>query len=396
MKKLFILTMACMFGLFNSLNAQSVSKDNVTREIQCDAPEGLYGEYVYNEDGTYGTNLNLIYTISEWMFYDNGNFASAMGYVDPDTQMPGTLYWAVMFPAETMSEFAGYELTKISMYFYEEFSGVFSIYAGGDDAPETLIHSQEYSTSECDKFVEFELTKPVVISGTENIWVQLCNHSGSMVAAYSLDSGDPNARWMSNDGENWYDIADYYEPGWYGSWMLRACVESSNGTEKAMLSPMGKESAFDHYNVYRGTTNDNYELVGETAEMPYFDELTEEGTYYYQVTAVYNENGEECESDPATAYEDPSQDYIVVEVVSVVENNVEGLMVYPNPTQGNLNITAESMTRVTITNSLGQVISDQPASNDNMIVDMSQYEAGIYMVRVETEEGIAVQRVVVL
>ena len=71
-------------------------------------------------------------------------------------------------------------------------------------------------------------------------------------------------------------------------------------------------------------------------------------------------------------------------------------MIYPNPTKDNLTITAEAMTRITITNALGQTIYDQEIDTDNMVIDMAQYETGVYMVRITTENGVAVERVTVV
>ena len=69
------------------------------------------------------------------------------------------------------------------------------------------------------------------------------------------------------------------------------------------------------------------------------------------------------------------------------------MMVYPNPAKDMLNITAENMRRITISNVLGQVVYDQNVNSDNEIINMSQYEAGIYMVRIATENGVAVKRI---
>ena len=68
-------------------------------------------------------------------------------------------------------------------------------------------------------------------------------------------------------------------------------------------------------------------------------------------------------------------------------------MIYPNPTNGNLNINAEAMRRVTIVNALGQVVYDQEVVGDNTIIDMAQYQIGVYMVRITTDNGVAVKRV---
>jgi hypothetical protein len=72
------------------------------------------------------------------------------------------------------------------------------------------------------------------------------------------------------------------------------------------------------------------------------------------------------------------------------------MMIYPTPTKDNLNITAEAMTRITITNALGQTIYDQEIDTDNKVIDMTQYETGVYMVHITTENGVAVERVTVV
>ena len=72
------------------------------------------------------------------------------------------------------------------------------------------------------------------------------------------------------------------------------------------------------------------------------------------------------------------------------------MMVYPNPTRGALNIMAEGMTQVTVTNALGQVMYDNAVAADNAVIDMAQYEAGVYMVRIVTENGVAVKQITVV
>ncbi|MBQ8759933.1 MAG: T9SS type A sorting domain-containing protein, partial [Bacteroidales bacterium] len=81
---------------------------------------------------------------------------------------------------------------------------------------------------------------------------------------------------------------------------------------------------------------------------------------------------------------------------AIDENGVSGMMIYPNPTQGDLNINAEAMTRIVITNALGQVMYDQEVSTDNKVINMSEYEGGVYMVRIVTENGVAIERVTVV
>ena len=69
---------------------------------------------------------------------------------------------------------------------------------------------------------------------------------------------------------------------------------------------------------------------------------------------------------------------------------------YPNPTNGNVTIEAEGMQRLTVVNELGQVVYDAEASNDTETLDMSQFGAGVYMIRIYTANGMGIKRVSVI
>ena len=86
---------------------------------------------------------------------------------------------------------------------------------------------------------------------------------------------------------------------------------------------------------------------------------------------------------------------VSTENVASVEYNKSSVEVWPNPTNDNLNIEAKSMSRITLINALGQVVLDKAVDGDNELLDLSKYETGIYMLRVNTEEGVVMRRVVI-
>ena len=51
---------------------------------------------------------------------------------------------------------------------------------------------------------------------------------------------------------------------------------------------------------------------------------------------------------------------------------------------------------IAITNALGQVMLDRVVNSDSEILNMGQYEAGVYMVRIVTANGVATERITVL
>lgn len=84
-----------------------------------------------------------------------------------------------------------------------------------------------------------------------------------------------------------------------------------------------------------------------------------------------------------------------VDGVDVIGENTQEVNVYPNPTSSFVTVQANGMNHITVLNTIGQVVYDVDVDGSIQSLDMSQYGAGVYMVRVATENGVGVQRVVV-
>ena len=362
---------------------------NLDHDLVCSAPSNFHAESAIDADGRIGTRLEWPYTLhgSEWLYYDDGMVETGLGLVG------APVYWGIMFPTTELEYYNGTLLTKVALYDYESHDGNILIYYGGDDAPDMLIHSQPYTCTGLREYVEFELTSPIPVDASINLWVVFNNNNGNYPAAICRDTGKKNGRWMSTDGVNWADIGAV--PTLAGTFMVRAYVTSSYRGDVALGEERNEDATLAHYNVYRGTSMDNLEVVAQPTAGYYFDEV-ERGTYYYQITATYVEGDVECESEPTKSYYQPENNYIMVEVTSIDENGVNAVMLYPNPTNNNLNISAEGLQRITVINALGQVMYDSNTNSDNAIINMSRYDAGIYMVRITTEKGMTTQRVSVV
>lgn len=86
-------------------------------------------------------------------------------------------------------------------------------------------------------------------------------------------------------------------------------------------------------------------------------------------------------------------DYNSVEEGKVEETNVS---IYPNPTQGLLTVSGNGLKQVCLYDMLGQQVAAISSYNGtNVMVDTSGLAAGIYMVRVDTENGVCMKHVVV-
>jgi len=77
---------------------------------------------------------------------------------------------------------------------------------------------------------------------------------------------------------------------------------------------------------------------------------------------------------------------------AVEETLSSDINVYPNPTNGLLNIEGQGTLKVSVSNLLGQMLQETTAEG-NATLDLSQYESGIYLIRIETESGVMVQKI---
>ena len=354
--------------------------------------------------------------MSEWLYYDNGTYATSVGTNDATA----TIYWATMFPAELLTPYAGTSLTKVAAFEFASSNTTpktVTIYLGGTTAPGTAYSTVTYTPSVDGDFEEVTLTTPVAIDGTQNLWI-VCSQMGAHPAQACTDTGDANNRWISLNGTTWQDLAAAGLPG-YG-WLLRGFVTNqAKGVENTPIevvpqgvavgelthtevvsipAPMAflNRASIVKYNVYRSDDNANYTLIGEVVEdgSGYYEyiDTPEVGTYYYQVKAVYDN---ECVSEAAAAFDNPAQNYVVGEVTGMGENS-DKVALYPNPTKGNVTIEANGMSRITVVSVLGQVVYDTEVNADNVTLNMNQFNAGMYMVRVYTESGVVVKRVTVM
>ena len=83
------------------------------------------------------------------------------------------------------------------------------------------------------------------------------------------------------------------------------------------------------------------------------------------------------------------------EVCDAVNEMETAANIYPNPTQDNVVIEAEGMNHVSVYTLTGQRVYDEDVNASQMSLNMAQFGNGMYIVRIITNNGTAVKRVVV-
>ncbi len=70
------------------------------------------------------------------------------------------------------------------------------------------------------------------------------------------------------------------------------------------------------------------------------------------------------------------------------------LKVYPNPTQGIVNIVCPEARQISLTNAMGQVVYQIPVSTNSAQFSIQNFPDGVYFLKVETPDGVAVKKII--
>jgi hypothetical protein len=412
----------CVTFVYES-GAESCAGNCIDIEVAypCDAPKDLTGEYLWTEEA-WGALIEWKSpqdAIAEWLFYDDGVNVDGIGG-------PATFTWAIKFDPAQLAEFDGASLTKIEIYNRVASSNELRIYEGTNAA--TLLHTQTLSGLGIETWEEVELTDAVLIDVTKELWIAVYTTDGvNYPAGCGNYTGNPNSDLITTDGVTWDHLNALGLPY---TWNLRGYVTTAagataaipmeipvdkyNSDDRAALTVSGKgagENAvldmsrnrgLDVFNVYRSADGSNYSLIATVpfeegvSDFEYFDTDVAIGEHYYQVTAAYTFEGGSCESDPAMALENPEDDFVYVFVTNIDELGATNARIYPNPATNNVTIEANGMNRITVINAVGQVVYDVEMDNNNTQLNVATFEAGVYVVRINTENGVATKRLTIV
>jgi len=157
-------------------------------------------------------------------------------------------------------------------------------------------------------------------------------------------------------------------------------VTPSNDCNFATLrwdAPAGPAPAY--YNIFRDgvrVATNVTTLVHTTAAVPNV-------THEWEVSAV-------CVGDNESA-----RISIIEGCNSINENAKEGFFMWPNPTAGEVKITAGSnINTIEVISFLGQTVISQPGTGNEVTLDISTLTNGVYFVRVISENGVSVKKLV--
>lgn len=157
-----------------------------------------------------------------------------------------------------------------------------------------------------------------------------------------------------------------------------------------------EDEGISGYYIYRRTNSDSewkrVKVLGAN-KTEYVDVTANaEGEWYhYKVIAYYQ--GIDCLSAPAKSKYN-NEFFVKICSPTGIENNAaQQVTIYPNPVDDNLKIEADNIKNVTILNMMGQKVYESEVSANEVNLNMSDFQSGVYMIQVETSEYTVTKRV---
>jgi hypothetical protein len=131
------------------------------------------------------------------------------------------------------------------------------------------------------------------------------------------------------------------------------------------------------YNVLRNSEQLNTEIL---TELSFLDENLElEHEYCYIIEAVYNDCAETLRTDPKCTT-------IIDAIKDISADN--RFRLFPNPAKGMITIEGAGLNRVEMYDITGRKLADYPNLNNNLQIDVNQYENGIYLLKLYANDHV--------
>jgi hypothetical protein len=420
----------------NSFDVINWNVDNIYIYRACEAPSKLDGEYLWNSVDDYGAEIfweapEIPVPPQGWIRWDDGTLASGIGLTDG-----GDWTVAIRWDAGQLAEYEGTSITKMQIALNDEgFTAIkLKIWKGANAS--TLLWESGEETPVAGVWTEFMIDTPIPLDVDSELWVGydiIGQPAGDFPAG--TDNGPAVAGYgdkITTDGVVWDNLSDF---GLDYNWTIAAYVETLDGATAA-INPLVNDMTYGNvnavpalgeirevgvtnenmestrdfagFNVYRmGPDGTSYELIdfvpyveGEM-EYSYYDENPYPGmeiyNVCYQVTSVWESETDYCESMPAASIV-PIYDFVCVDITSINSSLEDGMTaLYPNPATDRVTISSSlEMSRITIVNYVGQVIYRAELNDVNSIdLNTGNYDAGVYVVRIDTENGVVTKRMAI-
>ena len=327
----------------------------------CEPPQNLEGTY---NDG----HVELTWEAPEFvgqglLAYDDNTFTNQIG--------SNNIKWGIKIEPENLALFAGHPLTHIELFDCSEGHYTFTIYNGTVTNSGTTLYVQARDMEGSHEFIRFALDEPVDFDPTLPLWICVATTGAEHPIPCCDFVGEDNSCLVKSGG-GWKPATRF---DMYYTWLLRGYTSPTEG---------GNDFT---YNVYWGPEEGSEEqlVLGYEALTATQADYNTTENMRYNVTAMWD--GRETELSN-TVYLGPS---VGLEETTTSER---ALVVYPNPVSDQLTLQGEGMRHIRLITVTGACVYESAMKHDEVKIDMTNLPQGLYFLRVQSEDGMVVKKVV--
>lgn len=344
--------------------ASDAVKAKVAYRAPMSAPRNLAGKA--NRGGKVSLTWDApAYADDKLLSYAGEDLSTAFGYSE-DAVYYAAQHWE---PGELLGVF-GYRIESVSALFAETPSKLDLVIFQNNE----LVYEQNV-TEACQALdiTVFKLNEPFEVDYRKSLTVGFRIEAIGGTYTIAVDKGPAVSNkgdLYSDNGETWISGDYFYGTG--GNWFISAVM-------KLPVPANADMNGFQGYLVYRDGDPVRKELITETK---YTDEVSENGTHTYAVSAVYT--GGEKKSKT-----------ISVKVTGVANEELDGnrLYLFPNPTSDYFTVEG-AFDRIEVADLQGKVWLNHEAAQ-GAVVSVATLAPGVYFVRILSEAGITIRKLVV-
>ena len=209
----------------------------------------------------------------------------------------------------------------------------------------------------CGQYIDIPLDEYVAIDNTKGLWFVMVSLTGDYPAPIGPNTGDPYGRLYSDNGTDWYDLANN---GMDNSFNLRGYIEENNGILGTMV--FKNEVCLTPKPILGNVFVD--------------DEAKDE--YEYCIRKVYSFDANDPERFAMSC---PT----CTTITDVVEAEGNAISIYPNPASETITIEGIDVENVKVYNLLGQLVETMESTQR---IDVSNYTSGIYTMVINGSETV--------
>jgi hypothetical protein len=315
----------------------------------------------------------------EWIFWDNGNNDSGVGLTDG-----GRFKVASRWLPGMISQYEGMYITKISIYPHEDTQeSVFILKVWEGDSAESQIYEQMLYDVNIDEWNEITLSTPVAIDVSKELWFGYEIICEKHAHPAGLDSGPALTGYgdmVAYSDTLWFPVSTYAPPWFDGNWNLRALIRD-----------LDNKSGWDSKSVQGYTLYHSLDGLGEyldyTTDTAYNYHVIEDGLHCFWVTSMY----ESCESQSSDTACVPTPPLGFVE-----DPYGKEIIVYPNPANGFIHINSpRTIHDILLLDPSGCPLVHKHCNQNKHSLDVSTLSSGVYLIRINTEGGRYIRKVIV-